>query len=403
MSNLQFLPDNDTQTSANSLPNDWNLPTEKSPTEETTHFDGKIIARMPDLGSNNFAKNIKTSTLPIWNRLYLHTLPIMQQKIPESVRSFVRTRQQLFQHMTTFGAVLLLCGMSLLFLNHTEKEPTNDSVAAVDPLPENTETSAIAVVAPAKQESAFAPISLPESNNSSSTGSTIPVADFAAVQNSVASSSEQADLLGNRSTTQPYSPWDVKQSENSPASSDAVAAVPPPSPPPVAMAPMTPIPVSPIPSPMSMPVSPYEQQLGGRTSPPVRPPIDPFVQANNPNVPPGMMPMHERLEYMVNTSPQDAPRSASAVSPYPPPFVAVQGGAPVNLPHNQYSSPYGQHGQYVPHAVQPNYAPQSNVPIPSGVSTLPQQQGYYLQPHGATAVPHPVGNFYAPPAYHRVY
>jgi hypothetical protein len=116
-----------------------------------------------------------------------------------------------------------------------------------------------------------------------------------------------------------------------------------------------------------------------------------------------MMPMHERLENMMTTPPQNAPRSASAAPSYPP-FVTVQGGAPVNLPNNQSGAPYNQNGQYGSHPAPPNYVPQTNMPIPSGVSTLQPQPGYYPQPHGA-AGQNPAGNFHptAPPAYHRVY
>ena len=416
MSDLHSLPENDTQAPADGfLFDDWNL-TEKSPVEETAPFDGKIIARMPDLGSNSFAKNTKNSkSLPelsaIWNRLFQSLSASIQGKIPESVRTFAGTRQQFFQRITVFGGVFLLCGVGLLVLDQSDKEPTvvtTLSVNVADIVPENTEPPAIVVLAPAKQESAFSPISLPESGTILS-NSAIPVADFAAVQNSVTSSAGQVDLLENRPATQSYSPFGVKQqSEGLPPSPD-VAAVPPPMPPvAVAMSPMSPIPVSPTPvSPMSMPVSPYEQQLGVQTSPPVRPPVDPFIQANSPPnhppIPPGMMPMHERLENMMTAPPQNnAPRSASAAPPYPP-FVAVQGGAPVNLPNNQGIS-YNQNGHYGSQSAPPNYAPQSNMPIPSGVSTLQPQPGYYPQPHGAVGQ-NPAGNFHptVPPAYHRIY
>jgi hypothetical protein len=149
------------------------------------------------------------------------------------------------------------------------------------------------------------------------------------------------------------------------------------------MSPMSPMPpVSPMPPmPTSMPVSPFERQLVAQ--PPPRPPVDPFLQANQSHVPPGMTLMHERLENMVNTPIQDA-RSASVAPQYYPPLVAVQGGVPVNLPQGQY-------GQYVPH----NAAPSSNMPIPSGVSTLSPQSGYPPQ--------NSPSHFYPNQPYHRVY
>ena len=178
------------------------------------------------------------------------------------------------------------------------------------------------------------------------------------------------------------------------------------------MTPMTPVAAA---MPTSMPVSPFERQLVAQVPPPVRPPVDPFLLANQPQmppgqlhlppgaippgavppgtVPPGTMPMHERLENMVNASSQPALRSASAASPYHPPLVAVQGGVPVNLPppHHPQNN-YGQHGP-----VHPNAVPSSNTPIPSGVSTLSPQNGYNPQ--------HPHGNFHPnmPQPYHRVY
>jgi len=388
MSDPLSQPDHGTQATANGfLFDDWN-PTEMSPTEDAAPFDGKIIARMPDLGSNGFDKNIEKTTFPsFWDRTRLSFATVIQGRTFESVRSFMGTRQQFFHRVTAFGSVILLCGIGILFLDQNRDEPIENSINIVNILTENTESPGIGTVALSQNESAFSPVVLPEANNTpSDSGVSIPVADFVAVQNSVASAPEPIDSVGNRPTANSYSPWDVvpKHVESFSPSPDAVAVaspIPPSSPVTVAMAPMTPVPV---PS-MSMPVSPYERQLVARSNTPIRPPVDPFIQASNSQVP-GMMPMHERLENMTNASPQEAQRSASASPPYPP-LVAVQGGMPVNI-QGHGNNPHGQYGQ---HSL-------SNVPIPSGVSTLPPQNGYYAQPY---TQPHttPMHN----PTYRRVY
>ena len=396
MSDLHSRPDNGRSTSTSGfLFDDWDL-IEKSPAEDVPPFDGKIIARMPDLGSNGIVANIKKPKSPslglFWKRLRQSIASVVHREMPEFVHSTLGTRQQFFHRVTAFGGALLLCGVGLLCLDYNKKETTEDTFNITGILSENAESSSAVAITPVRKELA-PPVVLPESNNQpSDAGVAIPVADFAAVQNSVASTAEQTDSFPawNRPIVSSYSPFDVvpKQPEHSLPSPDVVAAVPPPVPASmtVTMVPMTPISESPthIPTtsmpPTSMPVSPYERQLVAQSNSPVRPPVDPFIQTNRSPVPPGMMPMHERLENMVNAPSQDAQRSASVMPPYHPPLVAVQGGIPVS------NSPQGQYSQYGP-----------NVPIPSGVSTLPPQHGYYPQ--------NPVGNF--PPngsqPYHRVY
>ena len=394
MSNPHSLPDNGTQaTESGLLINDWNL-TEKNLPEDAAPFDGKIIARMPDLSSNGFAKNTTKRNPPSlgnwWNHIRLSLAPFMQERTHGTDPSFMGTRLQFFQRVSTFGGVLLLCGIGLLFLDQNDKEPTKDSHTIVNILSDHTEAPAKKTTTLAQNESTLpSSVTLLESNNlASDSNVAIPVADFAAVQNSVANSAEHAEPIAvwNRPVSNTYSPWDVapKQPESSPPSPGVVAAVPPSAPLPaaVAMAPMLQMSAPPMTAPsISMPVSAYERQLVAQANPPTCPPVDPFIQTqtNNAQVPPGMMPMHERLENMMNAPPQNAQRSASATPPYQP--LAT-----------------GQNNQRSSYSVPPNYyAPPSNTPIPSGVSTLPSQNGYYPQ--------NSPGNFYpdVPPAYHRVY
>lgn len=399
MSDPYTLSDNGTQAMANDfLFDDWDM-TDKSPTDSLPPFDGKIIARMPDFGSNGFAKNIEKPRKlpPLWNRAYrtcLSFVPGAQRKAPD--RSLMGTRQQFFQRVTAFGGALLLGGIILLLLDQNSKKPEPFNIVNI--LPVNQET----VVTQTDILAQDAPPTVPPPK-----GSNVPspppastaalVADkVAAAQKPVAGSPEQAEEVWNRRDS--ASPWDVapKQPKDSPPSSNPpssnnVAGVAPP-PATVAMTPMTPMtPTTPMPA--SMPVSPFERQLVAQAPPPERPPVDPFIQASQPQVQPGMMPMHERLESMINAHPQEAHRSASAASPYHlPPYAAAQGGG--GVPASPPQGSYGQHGPVPRNAA----APSSNMPIPSGVSALSPQppQGYYQQ--------NPAGNFHPnPQPYHRVY
>ena len=382
MSDPHSLSDNDTQV----LPfDDWDR-TGKSPTGDSPSFDGKIIARMPDLGSNGLARNTETSKkfYALWSRTRLFI--VSGRWVPESARSFVGTRQQFFQRLTAFGGALLLCGLLFLLLDQNDKEPTNEPFNVAEILPENKGTLATQTAVLVQEVPKVPAVSSLESSNAPSNVSdivhtTIPATDPAVVPNAVVSSSESKDAVWNRPESS--SPWDVAAKQ--PPSTGGAPDI-------VAMSPMSPMPpVSPMPPmPISMPVSPFERQLVA-TPPPVRPPVDPFLQANQSHVSPGMTPMHERLENMVNTPLQDA-RSTSVAPPYYPPLVAVQGGVPVNFPHQQ--GHYGQYGS-IPH----NAAPSSNIPIPSGVSTLSPQNNVYPPQNPAAS------HFYSnpPQPYHRVY
>ena len=374
MSDPHSLLDHGTQATA--LPfDDWDL-TDKSPSPPS--FDGKIIARMPDLGSNGLARRTEKSKqfYALWSRTCLFMMSGVQRWVPESLRSFVGTRQQFFQRLTAFGGALLLCGLLLLLLDQNDKEPPHEPLNIAEILPENKGTSAAKTAVLVQDVPKVSAVFSPESGNVPSgniVSTAIPATDSAVIPNAVASSSEQTGAVWNRPESS--SPWDVTIKQPEPPSTATGG-----SPDIVAMSPMPPIPTS-------MPVSPFERQLVARTPPPVRPPVDPFLQANQPHVPPGMTLMHERSENRVNHPIQDA-RSASVVPPYYPPLVAVQGGVPVDLPHGYY----GQYG-----SVPQNVAPSSNRPIPSGVSTLSPQSGYPPQ--------NPAGNFYpnAPQPYHRVF
>ena len=377
--------------------NDWELP-EKNPTEETPQFDGKIIARMPDLGADSFTQNVIKSKVPsYWERIGGSIATMIQGNASPSARSPHNTRRHFFLRFTTFGCVILLCGLGILFIENENQSDATDTHIA-DNGREISEPSATNVQAVVIKEDPFVSSRQQESNDFILGNGSTPLNQFPSVtsfDSAVAVPPPpidhlpgQAENVWNRPAANEYSPWTVASRQ--PESPSTGVAVPPS---PVPTNPTAAVAMSPMIN-MSMPVSPYEQQLLAQAnSAPIRPPVDPFVQPNN-YVVPGMIAMHDRQENSQGVAaryPQNVrqPVSTPVQTQYLPPS-AVQG---VHAPYNN---------QYNPNAVPPN------MPIPSGVSTLPQQgQGGYYQPHGpaAAAVPYSHGDFYsAPPStYRKVY
>lgn len=423
MNTLHPLPENSTQMLENNyITDDWNI-TETSLPTDVASFDGKIIARMPDLSSNDCIKTIeKPKYSSVWTRIFQSVKSIKNGKMLDHILHSVGDRQQFFQRVTVFGCAFLLCGVGIVFWENDNDEMPEQKVNVADILSESTPSPASDNLSIPASQSAFSPIVVQESKGTSTVYSDsdvkIPVADIAAVQDSVVHSAEQA--AWNRPVADVYSPWNVapKQPQEKVllVSEVPAAAGSPPtavaSPPMVAqnnpsgtveMAPMTPL---------SMPISPYEQQLFvAQSHPPVRQPVDPFIQSTvqSSGLPvSGMVPTHGRIENSVNFPQQNVQYSQQQQSPtyLPPqqnPSVMPQGRMPMpTVPQN--GNQHGQYGQYDQYAVPPNVAVSSNMPIPSGLSTLPpQQNGYYQRP--AEAVPMQNNNFHpnAAPAYRRFY
>ena len=384
MSDPHSLP-NDLPPSAENgfLFSDWELP-EKSLSEAAPQFDGKIIARMPDLGSESFAQNTEKSKFPSFGESIGLSIASMIQgnRSPSSLA----TRQRFLLRFISFGCIILLCGVGILFLEGENKPAGTENVVFTKLISEREKQTV-----DTKEDSPLTPV-LPSGSNgtltiaevsSKQTISDAPVESAAVTSPSGADSSGQARSAWNRPVADAYSPWNVapRQSANPPVTDAAAAENSPPSASPsvtVAMSPMID---------MSMPISPYEQQLLAQANAPAQRPVAPFVQSSG-YVVPGMMPMQERQENPASVATANTRQSASPqyYNPQYLPPGAVQGMHP-------------QYGQYNPQAVPPN------MPIPSGASTLPPQGqgGYYQQPHGAAAVM-PAGDYHhAPPTYRRVY
>ena len=372
-------PPNGTITSAESgfLFSDWDM-SEKGLSEVSPQFDGKIIARMPDLGSENFTQSIEKSKSPsFWENVGLSIASMIQGNRSSFPHA---SRQRFFLRFAIFGGIILLCGVGILFLEG-ENQPTVPEIADIIELvtpfiPDETPENA-----------PLALILFPEANSASARAEVTPhqTVPAAPVEGVVAVSSPppahlpgQTESVWNRPAGDEYSPWNTapRQPASSPATADNS---PPPAPQSatVAMAPMID---------MSMPISPYEQQLLTQANMSAHQPVDPFVQQNS-YVVPGMIPMQERQENPTGFATANSRQSVSP--PYHPQY----------LPPGAVQSTHPQYGQYNPQAVPPN------MPISSGASTLPPQghMDYYHQPHGVVAPSH-AGEFYpVPPAYRRVY
>ena len=344
---------------------DWGLP-EKGTAEKALQFDGKIIARMPDIGSESLTDNIKVSKFSVfWEKL--------GASIASMIQGQPATRQRFLRNCVAVGSIVLLCGIGFLVLER-ERTPTDNVLGIAEIVLPSTEPPMIESVAIIGDSGKFTPIMLPDGII---TPPTIPGASMEGI-------ATMPPPVGDST----YSPWDVaaRQPENPPERPIAEALtltgapyVPPPSYDTVAMAPM-------IDMSIPMPISPYERQQ----PPQPNMPIDPFAQTHT-GIVPGMIPVHERQENALGVA-----TTQNVQRPIAPPLY------PQYAPPSAVQDMYGQHGQYNPHVVPPN------TPIPSGVSTLSPQGGYATQyyPSGAPLpVPRQPSDFYAPPSssYRRVY
>jgi len=379
------LPDNPAQAvEGGFLFDDWNLPEQKNPAENPALFDGKIIARMPDLGSEEITKNSeKNHFLSLGSRLFLCVSSVFQRNPVESLNVTINPRQRFFRRVTVCGGAVLLCGLGIFLLEQNQNEPVENPLAMTEILSESpitpaTEHAAVIGI----MDSAFSPGVIPNPTGivtDLAPNSAVPAADLTAVP------SPAADA---------YSPWNItsKQPESPPPPSDVVVVDAAPSDT-VAMSQMTPIESPSMMDTTSMPISPYERHLVAQSSATSNRPVPSYNPSPNPSPMPGMMPTHDRL---VNAPGMPATQNVQ-------PQYYPQGGSPANVPAG--SSTHGQYGQYAPYAAAapPNYAP-PGMPIPSGVSTLPTQRGGYYQqqpPYGAP-MPTPPNDFYgAPPIYRR--
>lgn len=392
------LPDNTAQAvESGFLFDDWNLPEKRNLIEETALFDGKIIARMPDLGSEGLAKNIEqTKSFALGSNVFSHVLSVFQRKTFESLHFTLGTRQRFFRRIAVFGGIVLLCGMGILLLEQDKDEPDENSLTMTDIVPEFLITPISEQAAVVGTESAF-----PAALITKPTGivtdiiptSAIPAADSAAAPSYSAVTPEHAESVWNRPAVDSYSPWYVapRQPESPPPPSD-FATVDTVSPDTVTMTPMTPLDTP------SMPVSPYERHLVAQYSTPSNVSVPPNNYSPNYSPIPGTMPTHERL---VNAPGMTAPQNVQQ-SAYMPPQYYPRGVVPANVPVNSQPVQYAQY----PYAAvaPPNYAP-PGMPIPAGISTLPQQRsGYYpQQPYGTGPMPTPSGDFYGTPPMYRRY
>ena len=376
MSHPHSLPDNATQGTENGfLFNDWTLP-EKNSAENTNLFDGKIIARMPDLGAECLSKNTeKSGTRSYWG------------KIGSSIPSASVVRLQLFHRITAFGCVVVLCGLGIVLLEQGDKTTENAPVIA-EIVVENvkipiTEFGEIMVSAPIVQpepteqtpDLTFPPVIL-----------VAPTENVAAAPVAAKGQPDQVPSVWNRPSSDSYSPWHVAQNQPAGPSIEVASAEPPPSPPPAQMVPSNTVAMAPMVN-LSLPVSPYEQQwLAQSNPPPMQAPVDPFMQVNN-YTGPNTVPMQNQW---ANAQVAAAHQNGQRV---PPP------------PYPQYGPPPAAQGMNIQN--QQGQVPPPNMPIPSGISTLPAQGGGYYQPHpggAASAVQPNPGNYYnVPPTYRRVY
>ena len=454
------LPDNDVvERISGFISDDWNRSDEKSATESTCLFDGKIIVRMPDLGSLGIARSIQKPKSPsFWGQAYMTALSVFRWHSYANVERHanVEKRQRFFRFLTTFGGIVLLCGIGILFIGKAKDSSAEHVDDAVEIMVNNTRAvnntnapvveSTVAVEKPAGRPEVEAaappkrsprPAATPPTEEPSTETAAQPpappapttaTANVTATPAPPAASAEEGVATANshRSAT----PWDrpaadafavlgtaPPRSENPPPAINNIAAnvsaVPPTTAPnmvargvpvmetapvthaaTVPMTPMTPINAASAPiSPYEMPpVSPFELQMIAQSNA-HHSPVAPHVQPNFHAVQPG-------VAIYQNTHGQALPQPQ-----LPPP--AYGQGAPVHygVPTNHQPGQYGQQNAYaVPSGyVVPNYQTMPpSAPIPSGVSTLPFQTGQNMQPHGAPT--QPPNNFYNPPTtYRRVY
>ena len=370
---------------------DWEIPSE-APTRrafqfdghklEVPQFEGRIIARMPDLGSDCFVKSIEKPRSPsFWANAVTKAISscsamingIMPNSKPESHDHY--TRQQFSFRVAAVSCVVVLFCIGIFYFergeqateisdNITEAVPgkvefaSNEPVVIREPnglaLPEWHHLTSQNVVATQDVTVAEPPVSVGEPVQSGSVSGSVwnpgsvwnrPAADSYSPSNTALVRSERSE--GN--------PIAVASADSSPpfpvAPSASPAAPPVAQPATVTMTPMID---------MSMPVSPHEQQFFAYSGPPVglhppvQAPFDPFAQISVPVAPQGMMPMSHHTS---------APHHSG--HPVPPPVHPQY--APLSAMH----PPQGQHNPHM--MMPPQMPPPHSPPIPAGPSTLPVQ------------------------------
>jgi hypothetical protein len=377
MSHPHDLPENTALDLESHFPfDDWELSGEFA-TKETPLFDGKIIARMPDLGSESLCHDAEDSkSQSFWRNIGSSIASMIQGTAylpPVAGKHFLH-------RFTAIGCVVILCGIGILLLEREEQSNEN-TLDVSEMMSEIIKTPPREVASAGIAESAFVPVL--QSEPVAVVIPAAPVEKVAAVPPPSVPPPKPTESVWDRSVSDSYSPWNIAprspESLHDEVASGEIPSAPTPPSETVAMVPMVD---------MSMPVSPYEQQWLAQANPPVNPPVDPFMQINN-NAVHGMVPMHERQGNVPGTT-----YTQNYVQrPGPPPHLQ-------NVPPTAVQGVHTQYSQYAPPTVQPN------VPIPSGASTLPVPGGYYphQQPNGTASSVPPPGEFYnAPPTHRRIY
>jgi len=383
MSDSRIFPENTKQAAGNGfLFSDWDVPSGEQGVE-TPQFDGKIIARMPDLGGDCVVSTINQSKTPsFWVKAVCAVSSIVQGKLTQVSRG---TQPQFFSRLTAIGCAVLVCGIAIIYFNKGDNTTESAGSTAEAVQKEHVVTVASPPNAPvvvresSGTQGGFMPIVSQGTPNN-----TFSVVEVAATPPPVAPPVHppaQSNSPWDRPVADSYSPWDVapRQPVHSEGSSFAVASANNPS---VPAAPATTVAMSPMTNNMSMnmsmAVSPHEQQLfASPPQPPVQLPVDPFIQSNHHHVPgnivSGMMPMQGRQESTPGVAASNGARPP-ATAPVHPQYVPHSVMQSMGMqPHNQHQphNPHHPHGMMVP----------PNSPIPAGVSTLPVQGAPHPQQH----------------------
>ena len=393
MSDSRILPENTKQAAGNGfLFSDWDVPSEEQGVE-IPQFDGKIIARMPDLGGDCFISTINRSKTPsFWAKAVCSLSSVIQKNPTQPFQGTQQqgtqqqctqqprgTQQQFFSRLTAIGCAVLLCGIVIIYIgneDNTTETASNTAEAVQEEKAISLPNEPVIVREASGTQSGFVPIFSAEIPSASSS------VDVAALPPPVAPP-VQSDSPWDRPVADSYSPWDVAPRQ--PVHSEGLFAVAHnPSAPvtPATAVAATTVAMSPMTNNMSMAVSPHEQQLFMPPShSPVQLPADPFIQSNphavsGNNVVSGMMPMHGRQE--------NTPGIAASNGARPPATAPIH---PQYVPHSVMQSmgmhPHHQQNQHPSHHPHGMMVP-PNSPIPAGVSTLPVQGAPHV--HGA---PHP--------------
>jgi len=410
------------KTEGGFLFDDWTTE-DKGLTDSTTLFDGKIIARMPDLGSESSV--IKTIEKPQFPSFWMQVRTAAASVFQDGTSDDPIMRKRFFQRVTTLGGIVLLCGFGILFVGTGNEDPA-DGAAGVAEKTKSFSTGQGTFVS----ESPFSPVVQtpigrdhfvrPEPSNvmpGVASPSAIPVAPV----ESVVAVSPQASPW-DRPATNSFSPWETPPSSPAnpfqPMDAAAIHTASPRATSPhttslvpsdtVVMSPMTPIHTAVMPvSPHEMPVSRHETQL--------------IAQSNHPTLPHGMVPMQGRQDNMPGNMPGNMQgnmqgnmsgnmQQGIGVVPQHHPQYHPQWQTPAphqSVPTMHAPPVYGtgvpmNQGQFGPQSQQyvmpPGYMVPSHqmvpvsTPIPSGVSTLPPQGGpQHMQPYGMPVQHQPLG------------